>query len=150
MIRYNLRCDGGHEAEVWFRSSADYERQQVAGLIECAACGSRDVRRGLMAPAVVGYARPAPENKPAATSRAVAAAPPMPDAMRAVLSRMRDEIEKHCEDVGRRFADEALRMHRGERETRGIYGETTEAEREALADEGVDVARIPWLPRSDA
>ena len=40
-------------------------------------------------------------------------------------------------------------MHRGEMEKRGIYGETTEVEREILADEGVEIARIPWIKRAD-
>ncbi len=157
MIRYNLRCDGGHEFEAWFRSSADYERQEQIGLVECVTCGSRAVARGLMAPALVGSARAAPSGDAAAAtpvpaaaaSRAVAGAA-MPASVRALLSRMRSEIERHCEDVGREFADEALRMHRGEVETRGIYGEATEQEREALADEGVEIARIPWLPRSES
>ncbi len=157
MIRYTLRCDGGHEFEAWFRSSADFDRQAGVGLVECAACGSRAVVRGLMAPAVLGSARaPAAEAReraeaaPAsAPSRAVAGGA-MPDQMRALLSRMRSEIERNCEDVGREFADEALRMHRGEVARRGIYGEATETEREALADEGVEIARIPWLPRSES
>lgn len=157
MIRYTLRCDGGHEFEAWFRSSADFDRQAGQGLVACIACGSHAVARGLMAPAVVGNARaPAQAERPAtgetglpaAPSRAVGGAPAMPDAMRALLVRMRTEIERNCDDVGRDFADEALRIHRGEVEARGIYGEATEAERETLADEGVEIARIPWLPRS--
>ena len=152
-----LRCDGGHEFEAWFRSSGEFDRQAECGLVACAACGSHAVVRGLMAPALVGGARaPASEAgeaaapaAPAAPSRAVAGGA-MPDQVRALLSRMRSEIERHCEDVGRGFADEALRMHRGEAEHRGIYGEATETEREALADEGVEIARIPWLPRSES
>ena len=169
MILYSLRCEGGHAFEAWFRSSADFDRQAEIGLIECVTCGSHAVTRGLMAPALVGQARaPTPgasetaasaapsvqtaqstSAAPSVSTRAMAGAP-MPDAMRALLSRMRSEIERHCEDVGRDFADEALRMHRGEVEHRGIYGEATETEREALADEGVEIARIPWLPRSES
>ena len=159
MIRYTLRCDGGHEHEAWFRSSADYEAQEAGGLIECASCTSRSVQRGLMAPALLGQTRDVPKPSPTArggekpvdppASRAVAG-PQLPAAMRALLGRMRTEIERECVDVGRNFADEARRMHRGESDKRGIYGEATEADREALADEGVEIGHIPWLPRSDS
>ncbi len=59
-------------------------------------------------------------------------------------------VETHCEDVGDRFAEEARRIHRGESEERGIYGEATEAEARELIDEGIEVARVPWVPASDA
>lgn len=62
---------------------------------------------------------------------------------------MRAEIEKHCDYVGRDFAEEARKIHRGESDRKGIYGEATEAETEALRDEGVEVASIPWVPRAD-
>ena len=159
MIRYTLRCEAEHEHEAWFRSSADYEAQEAGGLIECATCGSRTVGRGLMAPALLGQARAAPEHSPpmpagekraAPVASRTVAGPPLPPAMRALLGRMRSEIERQCVDVGRNFADEARRMHRGESAKRGIYGEATEADREALADEGVEIGHTPWLPRSDS
>ena len=62
---------------------------------------------------------------------------------------MRGEVEKNCDYVGGGFAEEARRIHNGEVKTRGIYGEATEAEREALSDEGIEVGRIPWIPRAD-
>jgi hypothetical protein len=33
---------------------------------------------------------------------------------------------------------------------RDIYGETSGSEAKALADEGIEVARIPWVPTHDA
>lgn len=73
----------------------------------------------------------------------------MPDELRAKLQRLRSEIEQNCDDVGAGFADEARRIHSGDAKARGIYGETTPAEAEALAEDGIEVARIPWVPRSD-
>ncbi|EFH12594.1 DUF1178 family protein, partial [Teichococcus cervicalis] len=78
-----------------------------------------------------------------------AAAGPMPAQLMALLQRMRAEVEKNCDYVGEDFAEEARRMHRGESERRGIYGETSDAEAEALSEEGIDIARLPWVPRSD-
>lgn len=73
----------------------------------------------------------------------------LPDGMRAMLQRMRAEVEKRCDYVGNEFAAEARRIHTGESEKRGIYGEATPAEAERLADDGIDVAQIPWVPRAD-
>ena len=38
------------------------------------------------------------------------------------------------------------RIHFGETEHRDIYGEATDEEAEELEEEGVEFARIPWLP----
>ena len=73
----------------------------------------------------------------------------LPDGLRAMLQRMRSEVEKRCEYVGESFADEARRIHSGESTARSIYGEATPEEAERLADDGIEVARIPWVPRAD-
>jgi hypothetical protein len=77
------------------------------------------------------------------------AAGPMPAQIVALLQRMRSEVEKSCENMGKDFAKEARRIHEGEAEPRGIYGEATEAETEALREDGIEVARLPWVPRAD-
>jgi hypothetical protein len=92
---------------------------------------------------------PGPMMPPGVPPVAVAEAG-MPDRLRALLQRLRSDVEKNCDYVGTSFADEARRIHHGESEARGIYGETTPAEAEALADEGVAFGVIPWLPRSDS
>ena len=73
----------------------------------------------------------------------------MPDHLRAMLQRVRAEIERTCDYVGAEFAEEARRIHNGASERRGIYGETTPDQAEALAEDGIEVARIPWVPRAD-
>lgn len=69
----------------------------------------------------------------------------IPDQVRAMLQRLRSEVERNCDYVGERFAEEALRIHRGEAEPRGIYGETSSDQAETLSEEGVRFARIPWV-----
>ncbi len=156
----------------------EFDRQSGGGLVSCPSCGSVEVGRGLMAPAVVGSPKrrqpaaapnaPALSNAalqgeviPPGTNGGVTARPqggvnaplpdaPLPDAMRSMLARLRDAVEQRCEHVGTAFAEKALAMHRGEIEARGIYGEATASEREALADEGVEISHIPWVPRSDS
>jgi hypothetical protein len=162
MIHYQLRCGQAHGFDGWFKDSASFERQAKRGLIECPECGGTDVERALMAPALgkrgaltrreaepepVEAAAPAPEASvpepvKVATGR-------LPAQIRAALQRMRAEVEKNCAYVGPDFADHARAMHRGEAEPRSIYGETTEEQAESLAEEGITVAKIPWVPRAD-
>ena len=160
MIHYALRCNVGHEFEGWFRNSGSFDEQVSHGLLSCPHCGTAEVVRGLMAPAV--RTRPAlmpPPNLPAPQPQPQPGPPvdavpqpgpsPMPDALRALLQRMRREVERQCDDLGDGFAAEAIRMHRGEVVPRGIYGNASEEDQEALADEGVPVSSIPWLKLSD-
>jgi hypothetical protein len=154
MIHYQLRCKEAHPFDGWFKDSATFEKQAARGLIECPTCGDTKVERGLMAPAVAskkGESLPAPVPVPsappaAAPDKAVAR---MPAQMLAMLQRMRAEVEKNCDYVGPSFAEEARKMHRGEAEQRGIYGETTPDEAETLAEEGIDIHSIPWVPPAD-
>jgi hypothetical protein len=156
MIHYQLACASDHGFDGWFRDSAAFDAQAARGLVECPACGDTKVRRALMTPAVpkkgravvVAPPEPAPAEKPAEAPVAVAGER-LPDHVRAMLQRVRAEVEKNCDYVGTQFADEARRIHRGESEARGIYGETTPEQAEALADEGIEVNRIPWVPRAD-
>jgi hypothetical protein len=155
MIHYQLRCEQDHEFDGWFNDSAGFEAQAARGLIECPVCGGGNVTRALMAPAV--STRETPEPKPPAPRPAMPPVPvpapssgrPIPAQMIALLRRMRAEVEKNCDYVGPDFADEARRIHHGEAEERGIYGETTADEAEALADEGIVVHNLPWVPPAD-
>ncbi len=168
MIRYKLRCGAAHEFEGWFQDSAGFDKLAKAGLVECTVCGNTQVERALMAPAVVSSRRKAKPPKAEAPPPAAAEAPappappppapegaqrmaagPIPAQMLAMLQRLRAEVEKSCDYVGPGFAEEARKIHNGEAEPRGIYGEATDAEAEALAEDGIEVARLPWVPRAD-
>jgi hypothetical protein len=136
MIRFSLRCAVGHEFEGWFRNGEGYEAQQKAGEIACPECGDTGVEKALMAPRI---------------GRSRDAGPPMsPAQLRTALVELRRQVESHCDYVGPQFAEEARRIHYGESDPRGIYGEATEAESRELADEGVKFGRIPWIAPTDA
>jgi hypothetical protein len=179
MIHYQLRCAGGHDFDGWFRDSAAFDVQAQAGFVECPTCGGTEVSKRLMAPAIPkkgARRRPEVAPPPGNAAEAPAAAPPpappasgqprepgmvagpLPAQVVALLQRLRGEVERNCEYVGPNFADAARRLHKQQEEgiqgegnsiPRGIYGEATDAEAEALRDEGIDVARIPWVPRAD-
>jgi hypothetical protein len=165
MIHYQLRCENGHGFDGWFRDSAAFEKQAAAGFVECPTCASTKVARALMAPAIPKKGRAARNVKPeAAPEPPRPEAPPaeprpvpvpavaarMPAELRAALARLRAEVERTCDYVGPAFAEEARRIHRGEAAARGIYGETSPEEAEALREEGVEFASVPWVPPTDA
>ena len=64
----------------------------------------------------------------------------------AELRQLRQKIIKDCRDVGDNFAEEARKIHYGEAEAEGIYGQATREEREALKDEGIEIFDMPWVP----
>lgn len=63
-----------------------------------------------------------------------------------MLREVQTFVEKNFEPVGKKFAEEARKIHYGEAEKRNIYGEATSEETETLADEGIEVNQMPWLP----
>src|SRR5689334_1819219 len=138
MIHYELRCSQDHSFDGWYKDSAAFERLLRRGLLECPHCGDVKVERALMRPAVASReplpVPVSPHRPPSVPSATVADMPPMPAEMRAMLQRMRAEVEKHCDHVGPQFAEEARKIHRGESEKRGIYGETSPEQAEALQE----------------
>lgn len=141
MIRYSLKCAQAHEFESWFQSAQAYESLLSAGHVTCAICGSADVEKLLMAPAV----RPA---------RSAAGAPPAlsqpVSEKEQALAALRAQVEAHSEYVGMNFASEARAMHDGNTPERAIYGEAKPEEARKLIEDGVPVAPLPFLPRRKA
>lgn len=133
MIKYQLRCKKDHEFEGWFRSGADYDVQAEDGLLECPVCGSNAIEKAIMAPAVARKDT-GKDSRRLADSR---------KSMVEAASRARDYVEKNFDYVGEKFPDEARKIHYGEAEARGIYGEATGKEVKELVDEGVEVAPMP-------
>lgn len=162
MIHYQLQCSQAHGFDGWFKDSAGFDKLAKRGLIECPECGDKAITRALMAPAVATRRAAAPpppvptetQSPPSAPPAQVAVSSdtpghPMPDQVRAMLQRMRSEIEKNCDYVGNTFAEEARRMHRGESDKRSIYGETTPEQADSLTEEGITFSRIPWVRRAE-
>jgi hypothetical protein len=136
MILFALRCKDGHEFEGWFRDSSAFEAQLQAAEIACPYCGDATVEKAVMAPRL-------------ARSREPALQAADPARMRQALTELRRQVEAHCDYVGPRFAEEARRIHYGETDPRGIYGEASREESRALADEGIRFGQIPWIPYTD-
>jgi len=123
VIVFDLQCREGCGAfEAWFRSSADYEEQREAGLVECPFCRSANIEKAPMAPSVP---RKGSDN-------------PL-----ARLAAVQAELLKESRWVGDKFAETARAMHNGEVEREQVHGQATLEQAKSLVDDGVPVASLP-------
>jgi hypothetical protein len=134
MIKYALVCDLEHGFEGWFGSSGDYDDQHASGLLECPICGSKAVRKQIMAPALAGVRKTAQDESAAGSTQAM---------MMEAMGRIRRHVQENFDDVGDAFAKEARDIHEGRAEERGIYGQATSKEVRDLVEDGVPVAPLP-------
>jgi hypothetical protein len=148
----NLRCASGHGFEGWFASDDDFMSQNGRALIECPLCADKVITRMPAAPRLNLSGAKAPALPSAATSAPAASASSagpegaVADMQSLWLSAVR-KLMAQTEDVGTRFAEEARRIHYGEVPHRGIRGQATPEQREALQDEGIETLAIP-LPHA--
>ena len=139
----DLQCAQQHSFEGWFGSEADFQDQLGRGLVECPLCGDIAVSKMLSAPRLnLGVAKepaqPAPQQE-------VVAAPDK--TMQAAWMKMVRHVMANTEDVGARFPEEARRMHYGETGERGIRGQASPDETQALLEEGIGVLPMP-IPKA--
>lgn len=137
MIEFSLICNEDHTFDGWFRSNADYDQQLEKGLVSCPVCGSTKVEKALMAPAV------STSRKREKMSLA------LNNEQQKVMKQLREMTEKVKENadyVGDQFASEARKIHFGEVDQRGIYGEATAEEAKGLLEDGVGFVPLPKLP----
>ncbi|WP_301749410.1 DUF1178 family protein [uncultured Erythrobacter sp.] len=146
MIVFDLSCHEGHRFEGWFASSTDYAEQQARGLLACPSCGSADVSKAPMAPAVPAKGNTRQEVLPPEAPRQVANTPMPPEVQKALaaLAKAQAAALKNSTWVGDKFAEETRKMHYGERDEAPIHGQASLAEAKALIEEGVPVAPLPF------
>ena len=153
MIAFDLSCSGGHRFEGWFASSQDFASQQSGGLLVCPVCDDASVHKMLSVPNVgrKGNQAVTISAKSSATPESgggeVTNAPTLPPAMVAMMHKLaaaQTEMLKESQWVGHEFAETARAIHYGEENDRLIHGETSRDEAEALAEEGIAVAPLPF------
>ena len=155
MIRYSLLCDKKHAFESWFANSAAFDKQVKRGLVACPVCGSSKVEKALMTPSLAKAGRkrattaetaPPVPAEPSQAPTAVAMMSPQEHELRTKLKELREHLTKNAENVGRRFPEEARKMHYGEIEHRSIYGEASPNEAKDMLEEGIEFHPLPVLP----
>jgi len=140
MIRYNLKCENGHEFESWFSESEEFEKLNKKKLLECIYCSSKKISKSIMAPMIssqknkdeqidhIGYDYKNEKNK---------------------LLKLRSYIEKNFEYVGKDFGKKVREVYYDKKNKKTIYGTTTQKERQELANEGIDLLSIPWVSKDN-
>lgn len=156
MIVFDLQCDEGHPFEGWFKSSSDFADQQASGLLICPHCGSPEVEKAPMAPAVPAKGNTRAQASSRSSSQAAneaggevhpVASQPMPKEVQEALSKLAKAQEKALKDstwVGDKFAEASRAMHYGETDEKPIHGKASAEEAESLAEEGIAVAPLPF------
>lgn len=147
----DLHCPAGHVFEGWFASEDDFQNQLQRKLVQCPMCGDSDVTKRLSAPRLNLGAQP--PKTPQISPPIAAAAPGVPAVMHEISAEARAHLQsmqaawmqwsrkvaESTEDVGKRFAEEARRIHYGETEERAIRGQTSPKEAIELMEEGIGV-----------
>jgi hypothetical protein len=144
MIVFDLSCDAGHRFEGWFGSSADFAGQQARGLVSCPQCGSAEVDKAPMAPAVPRKGNQQVASQP---EKQVMARGPMPPEVAEALSKLAEaqaNALKNSKWVGDGFAELTRAMHYGERDAETIHGQATREEAVELFEEGIPIAPLPF------
>ena len=137
MIKYNLICKCGESFESWFLSSSGFDSLCRKKLIKCIYCGSLSVKKSVMAPNL-----PSKSNKVFKKTK-------LEKNIKKQLLDVRKYIEKNCKNVGENFTREARSIHYDKKTSQGIYGKATPEETSELLEEGIEVATIPWVDKSE-
>ena len=137
MIKYNLICKCGESFESWFLSSSGFDYLCRKKLIKCIYCGSLSVKKSVMAPNL------------SSKSNKVFKRTKLEKNIKKQLLDFRKYIEKNCKNVGENFSREARSIHYDKKTSKGIYGKATAEEASELLEEGIEVATIPWVDKSE-
>ena len=102
-------------------------------MIQCPMCDSTAVDKAIMAPSVKTPKSKAQPDKDFMV---------MGEGADQILRKLNKKIKKDFQDVGKNFAKEARKAHKGKRDQK-FYGTTTKEETNKLLDEGIDLFAVP-------
>ena len=137
MIKYNLICKCGETFKSWFSSSHEFDSLCKKKLVKCIYCESTSVKKTVMAPNL--YSK----------SNKILKKTKLEKNIKKQLINFRRYIEKNCKNVGENFTKEARNIHYDKKTSQGIYGKATPEETSELLEEGIEVATIPWVDKSE-
>ena len=137
MIKYNLICKCGNTFESWFSSSSEFDFLCKKKLMKCIYCESSTVKKTVMAPNL------------SSKSNKVFKKTKLEKKIKKQLLDFRKYIEKNCKNVGENFTREARSIHYDKKTSQSIYGKATAEETTELLEEGIEVATIPWVDKSE-
>jgi len=136
MIKFDLICENQHIFEASFDDSNSFEKQKSRKQIECPFCNSTKISKSVMAPNISG--------KSTSSAKINREKKKIFSNYNKQLNKIKSEIEKNFTYVGKKFPEEARKIHYGEAKDKPIYGEATEKESQELVDEGIGLVRLPF------
>jgi len=139
MIIYDLKCEKNHKFEGWFKDITSFEKQRANNLVTCPICGTSKIE--MIPSSITTISGRDIERSDSKKSKEIS--PLM------ALKLFHEYIDREFDDVGNKFAEIALSIHRGEAEKRNIRGTTTKGEEETLREEGVHFIKLP-VPKFDS
>ena len=139
MIKYNLKCNLGHEFESWFADSKEFDNLKKKNLLECIFCSSKKIKKSIMSPMITGI-KNSPELKHISESLKYE---------KKKLIQLRKFIENNFEYVGENFSKKVREVYYDKKSKKTIYGTTTPKERKELEEEGIDLFSIPWVSKDN-
>ena len=137
MIKYNLICNCGKTFESWFSSSIEFDTLCKKKIVKCIYCNSSLVKKTVMAPSL------------ASKSNKILKKTKLEKDIKKQLLNFRKYVEKNCKNVGDKFTQEARSIHYDKKTSQGIYGRATPEETSELLEEGIEVATVPWVDKSE-
>ena len=132
MVKYQLKCRCTHEFEGWFPDSRQYIKQKNRAMINCPMCDSTAVDKALHT-----IEAKLPKKKEIPEDYFV-----MGESADDILKNLNKKIKKDFQDVGKNFAREARKAHKGKRDQK-FYGTPTNKETDKLLEEGIDLFAVP-------
>ena len=136
MIKFDLICENKHVFEASFDDTSSFEKQKKKKQIECPFCDSSNVSKSVMAPNI--------SNKSSSSTKINREKNKLFSNYNKQINKIKSEIEKNFTYVGKKFPEEARKIHYGEVKDKPIYGEATEKESQELVDEGISLVRLPF------
>ena len=140
MIKYNLKCESGHEFESWFSDSEEFDKLNKKKLLECIYCSSKKIDKSIMAPMISS-----PKNR----DEQIEIIGKDYKNEKNKLLKLRRYIEKNFDYVGKDFSKKVREVYYDKENKKAIYGTTTQEERQELAEEGIDLLSIPWVNKDN-
>ena len=140
MIKYNLKCQNGHEFKSWFSSSSEFDKLKKKNLLECIYCNSKNISKSIIAPSISVIKGKKIELKDVDKYF---------KHEKDQLMKIRKFIEKNFEYVGKNFSKKVREIYYDKKSKKTIYGTTTPEEREELAEEGIDLLSVPWVNKDN-
>tara|TARA_B100000579_G_scaffold388426_1_gene361536 strand:- start:56 stop:478 length:423 start_codon:yes stop_codon:yes gene_type:complete len=139
MIKFNLKCECGSIFESWFSSSEEYSTLVKKKLVNCIYCNSTNISKSLMTPNLKSKSNKSIDKSEKNHARNI----------KHELLKIRKYIEKNCKNVGDNFAQEARNIYYDKKTSTGIYGKASPEETSELKEEGIEVATIPWVDKTE-